>query len=177
MLKGKNQDAIIAACIFIACRQARVARTFKEIVALTKVAKKDIAACYKVLERAFETEAPAVSAASTDSLITRYCNQLGTSVPVQRACVHVGLRVDEDGLLAGRSPITIAAACILFATALWGVPKTAKEIALVAGVQDSTIRAAYRILITQKDKWVQEKWFEKERPDGTRADWANLTKA
>ena len=39
-LKGKREDAIIAACIFIACRQARVSRTFKEIVALTKVPKK-----------------------------------------------------------------------------------------------------------------------------------------
>lgn len=40
LLKGKNQDAIIAACIFIACRQGRVPRTFKEIVALTNVPKK-----------------------------------------------------------------------------------------------------------------------------------------
>jgi transcription initiation factor TFIIB len=40
LLKGKSQDAIIAACIFIACRQGRVARTFKEIVALTNVPKK-----------------------------------------------------------------------------------------------------------------------------------------
>lgn len=40
LLRGKNQDAIIAACIFIACRQGRVSRTFKEIVALTSVPKK-----------------------------------------------------------------------------------------------------------------------------------------
>lgn len=40
LLKGKATDAIIAACIFIACRQGRVPRTFKEIVALTSVPKK-----------------------------------------------------------------------------------------------------------------------------------------
>ena len=40
VLRGKSEAAIIAACIFIACRQGRVARTFKEIVALTNVSKK-----------------------------------------------------------------------------------------------------------------------------------------
>lgn len=40
LLKGKKVEAIIAACIFIACRQGRVPRTFKEIVKLTDVPKK-----------------------------------------------------------------------------------------------------------------------------------------
>lgn len=169
LLKGKAQPAIIAACIFIACRSGRVPRTFKEIVALSNVSKKvrsspppflesnpthtspsdsqDIAQCFKVLERAFVTAAPGgepSSTSSADSLITRYCNHLGLGVPVQRAAVHVVTRASEEGILAGRSPITIAAACILFATALWGQPKTAKEIALVAGVQDGTIKLGYK---------------------------------
>lgn len=167
LLKGKPQDAIIAACIFIACRQARVPRTFKEIVALTNVEKRvrpcfffppsppltilaqAIAQCFKVLERAFETSIPGAgpsSSSSADSLITRYCNHLGLPVPVQRAAVFVVTRAGEEGILAGRSPITIAAACILFATALWGQPKSAKEIAAVAGVQDSTIRQSYKYI-------------------------------
>lgn len=187
LLKGKPQDAIIAACIFIACRQGRVPRTFKEIVALSKVPKnvsslfslllflsfhlsllylltnlhlfpqktknkkQSIAVCFKAIEKAFDTAVPGdtsgasqVQTASADSLITRFCNFLGLSVPVQRAAVFVVTRANEEGILAGRSPITIAGACILFATTLWGVGKSAKEIAVVAGVQDSTIRVAYK---------------------------------
>ncbi|ORY77992.1 transcription initiation factor IIB [Leucosporidium creatinivorum] len=178
LLKGKSQDAIIAACIFIACRQGRVARTFKEIVALTNVPKKDIGQCFKVLERAFETtapgQAPPSSATSADSLITRYCNHLGLPVPVQRASVYVGTRAGEEGILAGRSPITIAAACILFATMLWGVAKPTKDIAMVAGVQESTIRTAFKILTQDKEKLVNQQWFDASRLEGTRADWANL---
>ena len=37
LLRGKNLDAVIAACIFIACRQAHVPRTFREIYTLTHV--------------------------------------------------------------------------------------------------------------------------------------------
>src|SRR5690606_4012466 len=49
--KGKPQEAIIAGCIFLACRQCNVPRTFKEIYALTKVPKKEIGRIFKQLEK------------------------------------------------------------------------------------------------------------------------------
>jgi len=55
--KGKSQEAIIAGCIFIACRQCGVPRTFREIYALTKVSKKDIGRTFKALESFFASDA------------------------------------------------------------------------------------------------------------------------
>jgi len=174
LLKGKSVDAIIAACIFIACRQGRVPRTFKEIVALTSVSKKDIGACFKVLNRAFETTAQAASIATADSYVGRYCNHLGLAMPVQTVAVFIAHRIGEEGTLDGRNPITVASAAILFATTLLGQAKPAKEIAAVAGVQDGTIRAAYRLLLAQKEKLVDQKWFDASRKEGTRASWSNI---
>ena len=37
LLRGKGVESIIAACIYIACKEHHVARTFKEICSLTKV--------------------------------------------------------------------------------------------------------------------------------------------
>lgn len=54
--KGKSQEAIIAGCIFIACRQNGVGRTFREIFALTKVTKKEIGRTFKALEKFFANE-------------------------------------------------------------------------------------------------------------------------
>lgn len=54
--KGKSQEAIIAGCIFIACRQSGVGRTFREIFALTKVSKKEIGRTFKALEKFFSSE-------------------------------------------------------------------------------------------------------------------------
>lgn len=51
--KSKSTDALIASCIFIACRRASVPRTFKEINALTQVSKKDIGRTFKALEKFF----------------------------------------------------------------------------------------------------------------------------
>ena len=49
--KGKAQDVLLAGCIFIACRQCRVPRSFQEIFQLTNVTKKEIGKTYKQLEK------------------------------------------------------------------------------------------------------------------------------
>ena len=54
--KGKSQDAIIAGCIFIACRQCGNPRTFREIFALTNVSKKEIGRIFKALEKFFAAQ-------------------------------------------------------------------------------------------------------------------------
>lgn len=105
----------------------------------------EIAAAFKQIDKLFDTHSPH-GAASTDldSLISRLCNHLALSVPLQRACAAAGQRAVDDGVLAGRNPITIASSCILFVSALWGQRVDPKRIAEVGGVQDSTIRTGYR---------------------------------
>lgn len=48
-LKGRSNDAIASACLYIACRQEGVPRTFKEICAVSKVSKKEIGRCFKLI--------------------------------------------------------------------------------------------------------------------------------
>lgn len=70
--KGKSQEAIIAGCIFIACRQCAVPRTFREIYALTKVSKKDIGRTFKALEKFFASEAGKGSLATGGKFILKH---------------------------------------------------------------------------------------------------------
>merc|ERR1712025_1113590 len=53
-LKGRGNDGIASACLYIACRQEGVPRTFKEIVAISTVSKKDIGRCFKLIIKAHE---------------------------------------------------------------------------------------------------------------------------
>lgn len=53
VFRGKSQETIIAGCLFIACRQMGVPRTFREIFAVTKVSKAEIGRIFKVLEKFF----------------------------------------------------------------------------------------------------------------------------
>ncbi|KAI9226779.1 MAG: transcription initiation factor IIB [Piptocephalis tieghemiana] len=149
-LKGKSNDAAIGACIYIACRQDAVPRTFKEIAALTKVPKRDLGRCFKLLQQHLGEH---IQGTSGSDLMFRFCSKLKLSTQVRNAAVAISERAIELGTLAGKSPVSIAAACIYMASGLLRDPRDTREIALVAGVSEVTIRNAYRSLYASKDSF------------------------
>jgi transcription initiation factor TFIIB len=196
-MKGKSQESIIAGCIFIACRQCGVPRTFREIYALTKVSKKEIGRTFKALEKFFNQDSEGKKAlakasgksgaldtksllyinsliqgmavpetfqntqsTSAKDLCLRYCSQLGLKSQ-QFVKVSQGLadKMSTVGDLAGRSPLSVAAACIYMASYLLGKPKTPKEISMVAGVSDGTIRTAYKYLYQERERLIEPEWI------------------
>lgn len=181
-LKGKSQEAIIAGCIFIACRQTNVPRTFRELHSLTKVTKKEIGRVFKQLESFLQKmggEAEIVKASNVFSqqyqskgstsaveLCARYCSNLNFRNPV--GVEHVATRLAKASAtvadLAGRSPLSVAAACIYMASHLVGEVRTSKEIASVAGVSDGTVKTAYRYLFQAKDSIITKDVFPEDLP-------------
>lgn len=85
LLKGKSVEASSAACIYIACREHSVSRTFKEVCALTNVSKKEIGRCFKLLQPHFENK-PQIS---FDSYISRFSSSLELSSDVRKATLAV----------------------------------------------------------------------------------------
>lgn len=50
LFKGKSTEVMIAGCVFLACRRNNVPRSFREVMDLTKVSKKEIGKTFKLLE-------------------------------------------------------------------------------------------------------------------------------
>ncbi|KAK0726658.1 cyclin-like protein [Apiosordaria backusii] len=184
-LKGKSQEAIIAGCIFIACRQAGADRTFREIFRLTKVSKKEIGRVFKQLEvflqkaggedeiakaGMFNQQYQAKASTTAVGLCARYCSSLGFRNPVRVEDVarRLAKKSQQVADLAGRSPLSVAAACIYMASHLVGEPKPSKEIAAVAGVSDGTVKTAYRYLYQAKDTLLTKEEFPDDMPDASK---------
>ena len=72
-LKGRSNDAIASASLYIACRQEGVPRTFKEICAVSKISKKEIGRCFKLILKALETS---VDLITTGDFMSRFCANL-----------------------------------------------------------------------------------------------------
>lgn len=177
--KGKSQDAIIASCIFIACRQNGVPRSFKEIMALTKVPKKEIGRTFKSLEKFFVKHTKdnqtsvqggvvvqnesyqSTNSTKAQELCGRYCNLLNLPNTVSIVAAECALLMVTNGALAGRSPLSIAAVSIYLISHLMGYPKTPKEISLVAGVSDGTIRTAYKHVYPERDILIKKEWLDR----------------
>ena len=170
LLRGKPLEAVIAACIFIACRQAHVPRTFREICDLTHVSKKILGQCYKALEQAFNLT-PGASAAHAsnnpatgpENLLVRYCNHLDLPPNVQSICSDIIVAARKHGIADGRSPVSIAGGAIYFTCYLLGKNKSPRDISAVAGVSEGTIRLVYRLYYADKEKLVKQEWIDDGR--------------
>ena len=143
-LKGRSNDAIASACLYIACRQEGVPRTFKEICAISKVSKKEIGRCFKLILKALETS---VDLITTGDFMSRFCSNLGLPPVVQRAATHIARKAVELDIVPGRSPISVAAAAIYMASQASIEKKNQKEIGDIAGVADVTIRQSYKLML------------------------------
>ncbi|KAJ3184521.1 transcription initiation factor IIB [Geranomyces variabilis] len=150
LLRGKSPISIMAACIYIGCREQSLTRTFKEICALTKVSKKEIGRNYKVLMPLLERPTKEIS---LDSYVIRFSSALNVPQNVKRATSEVLKRAQDLGTLAGKSPISIVAGCLYFVNCLSedADQKTAKEIAMTAGCTEATLKSAYKGLYDVRD--------------------------
>eukprot|EP01111_Echinosteliopsis_oligospora_P004810 TRINITY_DN1788_c0_g1_i1.p1 TRINITY_DN1788_c0_g1~~TRINITY_DN1788_c0_g1_i1.p1 ORF type:complete len:323 (-),score=84.52 TRINITY_DN1788_c0_g1_i1:18-986(-) len=142
-MRGRTADGIIAASLYIACRLEKVPRTFKEIGALTKVSKKDIGRCYKFMLKTLEKNLATIS---TEDFMNRFCSNLELAADVTKTATYVSKQAMNLGIVAGKSPISVAAAGIYLVSQLSSTKKTQKAIGDVAGVSEVTIRNAYKDL-------------------------------
>lgn len=142
-LKGRSNDAKASACLYIACRQEGVPRTFKEICAISRVSKKEIGRCFKLTLKALATS---VDLITTADFMSRFCANLTLPNMVQRAATHIARKAVEMDIVPGRSPISVAAAAIYMASQASDKKKTHKEIGDIAGVADVTIRQSYKLM-------------------------------
>ncbi|EGT41143.1 hypothetical protein CAEBREN_12544, partial [Caenorhabditis brenneri] len=112
-LRGKNNEAQAAACLYIACRKDGVPRTFKEICAVSRVSKKEIGRCFKIIIRNLETNLEQITSAD---FMSRFCGNLYLPNSIQAAATRIAKRAVDMDLVAGRTPISIAAAAIYMAS-------------------------------------------------------------
>ncbi|KAL2749543.1 transcription initiation factor IIB [Vespula maculifrons] len=152
-LKGRANDAIASACLYIACRQEGVPRTFKEICAVSKISKKEIGRCFKLILKALETS---VDLITTGDFMSRFCSNLGLPNMVQRAATHIARKAVEIDIVPGRSPISVAAAAIYMASQASEDKRSQKEIGDIAGVADVTIRQSYKLMYPHASKLFPE---------------------
>ncbi|GMS83767.1 hypothetical protein PENTCL1PPCAC_5942, partial [Pristionchus entomophagus] len=142
-LRGKNIAAQAASCLYVACRQEGVPRTLKEIIAVAGCSPREVNKCVKLIIRSSENSFQLIT---SEDFMSRFCGNLDLPHQVQRAATHIARVAKERDLVAGRSPISIAAAAIYMASQASGTKKTAKEVGEITGAAEVTVKQTYRLL-------------------------------
>jgi len=149
-MRGRSNEAIAAACLYIACRQEGVPRTFKEIVAVSTVNKRDIGRCFKIILKSHEDTK--VGLVDSGDFMSRFCGLLGLTREIQRAATSIAKKASDLELTEGRSPVSVSAASIYMASQASSDKRSHAEIAAIAGVAETTLKQCYKLILPKAGK-------------------------
>ncbi|KAF5941222.1 hypothetical protein HYC85_022389 [Camellia sinensis] len=161
--RGRNQDAILAACLYIACRQEDKPRTVKEICSVANGAtKKEIGRAKEYIVKQLELEkgqSVEMGTIHAGDFMRRFCSNLGMNNQAVKAAQEAVQKSEEFDIR--RSPISIAAAVIYIITQLSDDKKPLKDVSIATGVAEGTIRNSYKDLYPHISKIIPS-WYAKE---------------
>lgn len=152
-LREDEIDVIISGSLFIACRNERVARTYKEVCALTRISKKEVGSVVKKMELVLEG-AKTAHVRGTDDFVMRFCSILDLPRDLSNTADAVASKMQSLKEVYGKAYTTLAAASI-YVVSMLSAPehqRTPKDIAEVSGVADVTIRSTYKLVYDHIDK-------------------------
>jgi transcription initiation factor TFIIB len=140
LIKGRTVSSVLAASVYLACRELENPRTLSEIASAGNVARKKISRDYRLLVRTFDPKIPIVDHARC---ITKIANKVEVSERTKRVAVRIMREIVAMKISAGKGPMGIAATVLYIACMQAGEARTQKELSIAAGVTEVTIRNRY----------------------------------
>ena len=141
LVRGRSIPGVLAAALYVACRESGTPRTLNDMSHQINVKRKDISRCYRLLLRELDLNMPVVNPIICTS---RIASEAGLSEKVKRRALTILKDANEMEITAGKDPMGLAAAALYLSCVLNGENTTQKVIALAAGVTEVTIRNRYK---------------------------------
>ncbi|KAK1298662.1 Transcription initiation factor IIB [Acorus calamus] len=159
-LKGKNQVAVVAACLYIACRQEDRPCTFKEICSVANGATmKEFGQAKSYIEKQLKMEmgqSLEMGAIHAGDFLRRFCSHLGMSNKEVKAAQEAVQKSEELDI----SKSALKEFMLIFNPAGGNVPHM--DISLATGVAEGTIRNAYKDLYPHASKLIPASYAKEE---------------
>jgi transcription initiation factor TFIIB len=148
LVRGRTISSVLAAAIYIACRESGTSRTLKDIASISNIKRKDIARTYRLLVLELNYKIPMVDPIKC---IVRVANKANLSEKTKRQAINIMHSVTRSGISAGKDPMGLAASVLYLSCMNTGESRTQTEISEAAGVTEVTVRNRYKNLKRQLD--------------------------
>lgn len=143
LLRGRSINAMVAACLYLACRKKDIPRTLQEILEEASVTAKDVRRSISILIRElnFKTQ-------STDpvALIPRYISDLGLDSEIEILTKKILTTYISNFSISGKDPKGLCAGAIYLACRIKDLELTQQQIVNSIGVTEVTLRSRYKEL-------------------------------
>lgn len=151
--KGRQIYSVIAASMYIACRNTQTLRNLNDISKATNITRRNLTQSYRAIVKQLDLRIPVVD---QTSYILKLSSILNASVKTKNLALKILKKAEESNMIAGRDPIVMAAVSIYYSSWIRKDGITQTQIANAAGVTMVTIRNRFqeleKIITIQNDK-------------------------
>lgn len=137
LVRGRSTSAILAAAIYIACREMGVARSLKDIGEINGIKRKVISRSYRMLVQELGMIMPVIDPMKC---IAKIANKARLSERSKRMAIDTMKKLVDTEASAGKGPMGFAATILYLSCMKNDEGVTQKDIAEAAGVTEVTIR-------------------------------------
>jgi transcription initiation factor TFIIB len=146
MVRGRTINSVLAASLYITCREMGISRTLKDITAVSNIKRKELAKMYRLMVFELDVKIPIVDPLKC---IAKISNKLNLSEKTKRQAINIMNDVTKKEISAGKDPMGIAATVLYLSCLKTGENRNQIDIANAAGVTEVTIRNRFKDLKRQ----------------------------
>jgi transcription initiation factor TFIIB len=146
MVRGRTINSVLAASLYITCREMGISRTLKDIAAISNIKRKELARMYRLMFFELDVKIPIVDPLKC---IAKISNKINLSEKTKRQAINIMNDVTKKEISAGKDPMGIAATVLYLSCLKTGENRSQIDIANAAGVTEVTVRNRFKDLKRQ----------------------------
>ncbi|MFL6344045.1 MAG: transcription initiation factor IIB family protein [Nitrososphaeraceae archaeon] len=146
LVRGRTISGVLAAAIYIACREMGISRTLKDIATYSNVKFKEVAKSYRLLCLELDLKIPIVDPMK---YIAKVANKANLSEKTKRQAVDIMDNVTKREISNGKNPMGLAASVLYISSMKTGENITQGDLSNAAGVTEVTLRNRYKDLMNR----------------------------
>ncbi|HYA84170.1 MAG TPA: transcription initiation factor IIB family protein [Candidatus Bathyarchaeia archaeon] len=141
LVRGRTHSTLVAAAVYIACRETDVPRPLHDIATIVNVKRKILAKYCRILMNKLYPNLPSID---PSKCIVKLADAINANEKAKRLAALMMKEIVKRELSAGKNPMAIAA-CILYICCRRAGYRTSQvTIAKAAGITDVTLRNRFR---------------------------------
>ena len=148
LVRGRSIAAIVAGCLYAACRFTKTPRTLKEITEASSRNQKEVSKAYRIVVKNLEMEMPIDDPMD---YATKIAEKAGVSSDVEGLSIKIIRDAKNNHATMGKDPSGLAAAALYIASKLKKEKITQKHLAKAAGLTEVTVRNRAKDLMKRLD--------------------------
>ena len=143
LTRGRNSNSLMAATLYVSCRQTMTPRSLQDIAKVGNTTKKALQKTVRILIHELGLDVPQYN---MSSFITKISNNLGINEKIKRHALNILDQAQVKQITGGKHPIGQAAASLYLAVMLNGVHVSQTQISKISGVTGVTLRTRMKTI-------------------------------